>query len=120
MQRLTRFVVAPLFVLGGLWFLAMPFAFATMLDGDPNSPMTWREYLGAVWSGGATAFVLGLGLLVAGVYLASLRDRSESCRQPEANCGLRPIDPLRSGEIARRETVARDASCGSNELEACQ
>src|SRR4051794_4883433 len=86
-QRLTRFVVAPLFVLGGLWFLALPFVFATMLDGGPDAPMTWREYLGAVWRGGASSLVIGILMILGGLYLGaarSSRPHSKSATGPLA------------------------------------
>jgi hypothetical protein len=70
MARVIRFILGPLFVLGGLWFMAMPFAFATMSFGDREAPPTWAEYLGEVFRGGADALGIGLVLFIVGLYLA--------------------------------------------------
>jgi len=35
---MIRFILGPLRILGGLWFSALPFAFATLSDGDRDAP----------------------------------------------------------------------------------
>ena len=71
MDRITRFILGPLLFLGGLWFIAMPFAFVTMRFGDRVSPPTWGEYLGELISGGASSFALGLILVIGGLFVAA-------------------------------------------------
>lgn len=86
MERITRFVLAPLLILGGLWFIAIPFAFATMRDGDPDAPQGWREYLGEVFTAGVSSLAIGLVLIAGGFYLAATRgprpDRRDMVENP--------------------------------------
>ena len=66
---LTRIIVAPAAILAGLWFILMPFAFATMQD--PDKPLSWSEYLGVVFRGdGLDCFVIAGGLIAFGVVVA--------------------------------------------------
>jgi hypothetical protein len=75
-ERVTRFVLGPLFVLGGLWCIAMAFASATLRDGDPDAPLSWRDYLGVVFSDGLSSICMGLIGIVGGIYLAATRSSS--------------------------------------------
>ena len=87
MERITRFILGPVFVLGGLWFVAMPFAFASMSFGDRVSPPTWDDYLGEVFRVGVSSLGMGLLLVVGGLYLAVSRDK------PGPGSGAnRPVD----------------------------
>jgi hypothetical protein len=70
MERITQFVVAPLVILGGLWFLAMPLGFASMVFGGREEPPTWGEYLAEVYRGGITSLSWGLVLVIGGLILA--------------------------------------------------
>jgi len=72
-ETLTRFVLGPLLVLGGLWFIAIPFAFATLLYGDRDAPPGWGEYLGDVFTRGVSPIGMGLVLMIGGIYLAATR-----------------------------------------------
>ena len=67
---LLRIILAPCIILGGLSFILLPFAFATMQD--PSKPLGWGEYLAAVWKGGADAFAIGIILIIAGVTVAGI------------------------------------------------
>jgi hypothetical protein len=60
MDRITRFIVGPFLILGGLWFIAMPFAFATMRFGGRETEPAWGEFLGEVFRGGVSSFTKGL------------------------------------------------------------
>jgi hypothetical protein len=71
MNRITRFVLAPLLILGGLWFIALPFGFVSMAFGGRETPPTWGEYLAEVWRGGVTSISWGLILVVGGLLLAA-------------------------------------------------
>lgn len=66
-----RNIAGPCFVLGGIWFILLPFAFASMQD--PDKPLSWSEYLGLIIRGGSGSFVIGLTLLVFGAMLARIR-----------------------------------------------
>jgi hypothetical protein len=70
MDRIIGFILAPLLILGGLWFIAMPFAFATMRFGDRMSPPPWGEYLSEVFSGGISSVAIGLILVIGGLFVA--------------------------------------------------
>jgi hypothetical protein len=70
MDRITRFILGPLLILGGLWFIALPFAFATMRFGDRLSPPPCAEYLTEVFRGGILAFAIGLILVTGGLFAA--------------------------------------------------
>ncbi len=74
MERMTRFILGPLLILGGLWFIAMAFAFATLSEGGRETPMSWREYLGEVFTTGIEPISFGLVAVIAGIYLAATRD----------------------------------------------
>lgn len=76
MEAITRFVLGPLLVLGGLWFIALPFAFAAMIGGDRDVPPGWGEYLGHVYTGGVSSISMGLILIIGGTCLAATRDSS--------------------------------------------
>ncbi len=65
---LTRIVLAPSAILGGLGFILLPFAFATMQD--PDQPLSWSEYLGVVFRGGIESFVIAAALFTFGVVIA--------------------------------------------------
>ena len=80
MQRITRFLLAPILILGGLWFFAMPFLFATMLIGGPDDRLSWGQYLGAVWDGGSSALGLGFVMIAGGISLAVPRNSSPEQR----------------------------------------
>jgi hypothetical protein len=69
-QRMVRFVVAPLVILGGLWCLLFVFAFAKL--GDPDNLWGWKDYVSHIASGGGIP-VIGIGLLMilGGLYLAA-------------------------------------------------
>jgi hypothetical protein len=71
MEKITRFVLAPLLLLGGLWFIAMPFGFATMAFDRREQPPTWAEYLGEVYRGGVTSLSWGLVLIIGGLLLVA-------------------------------------------------
>ena len=71
MDRIIRFILAPLLILGGLWFIAMPFGFATMRFGGRESPPPWGEYLGEVFRGGVSSIAVGLILVIAGLFAAT-------------------------------------------------
>jgi threonine/homoserine/homoserine lactone efflux protein len=71
-ERVIRFVVGPLLVFGGLWFIALAFAFATLAD-DPDAPFSWVDYLGVVFHGGASSIAIGLVMIIGGIYLAASR-----------------------------------------------
>jgi hypothetical protein len=75
MDRVTRLIFGPLLILGGLWFIAMPFAFATMRFGGRETEPTWAEYLGEVFRGGVSSFSVGLILLVVGLFVAAPHKR---------------------------------------------
>jgi hypothetical protein len=75
MDRIIRFILGPLLILGGLWFIAMPFGFATMRFGDRVSPPPWGEYLGEVFRGGASSIAVGLILVIAGLLVAAPHKR---------------------------------------------
>jgi hypothetical protein len=75
MDRVTRFVLGPSLMLGGLWFIAMPFAFATLRFGGRETEPPWTEYLGEVFRGGVSSFSTGLILLAAGPFVAAPRNR---------------------------------------------
>ncbi len=66
-KRRINFIVAPPLVLGGLWCIALPFAFARMRD--PDIPLGWGEYLGLIVSQGTGAIGLGMLLIVLGVWI---------------------------------------------------
>ena len=76
MARITRFVLGPLLFLGGLWFIALPFAFATLSFGGRDAPPGWGEYLGKVFTGGVSSMSIGLIMVIGGIYLASTRGSS--------------------------------------------
>jgi hypothetical protein len=65
---LLRIVLAPCMILGGLWFILLPFGFATMQD--PSTPWSWSEYFATVWRGGSDALVIGVIAIIFGVVLA--------------------------------------------------
>jgi hypothetical protein len=67
---LVRVILAPCMILGGLWFILLPFAFATMQD--PDKPLGWREYLGVVFKGGGESFVIGIAMIVFAVIVARI------------------------------------------------
>jgi hypothetical protein len=64
----TRIILAPCAILGGLGFILLPFAFATMQD--PDKPLSWSEYLGVVFRGGIESFVIAAALFTFGVVIA--------------------------------------------------
>jgi len=68
-ERRFCFIVAPPLVLGGLWCIALPFAFASMRD--PNIPLGWGEYLRLIVSQGSGAIGLGMVLIVLGVWIGA-------------------------------------------------
>ena len=80
-ERLTRFVLGPLFVVGGLWYIAMAFAFASLKDGDPDAPLSWGDYLGDVFNGGLASICMGIIGIIGGIYLAATRDASRDQRE---------------------------------------
>ncbi len=65
---LTRIILAPCAILGGLGFILLPFAFATMQD--PDKPLSWSQYLGVVFRGGIESFVIAAALFTFGVVIA--------------------------------------------------
>jgi hypothetical protein len=67
---LLRIIVAPLMVLAGLWWIFMPFAFATMQD--PDKPLSRSEYLALVFKGGTECFVIGIAMIAFGVIVAGI------------------------------------------------
>jgi hypothetical protein len=76
MDRIIRFIQGPLLILGGLWFIAMPFGFATMRFGDRVSPPPWGEYLGEVFRGGASSIAIGLILVIGGLFTTAPHESS--------------------------------------------
>ena len=76
MERITRFILGPLLILGGLWFIALPFAFVTMAFGGRDAPPGWGEYLGKVFTDGVSSISMGLILVIGGIYLAATRRAS--------------------------------------------
>lgn len=71
MDRIIRFILGPLLILGGLWFIAMPFGFAWMRFGGREVPPPWGEYLGEVFRGGVSSIAVGLILVIAGLFAAA-------------------------------------------------
>jgi hypothetical protein len=69
--RKIRFIVAPPIILAGLFFVFLPFAFATMLDGDPDKPLGWREYLGEVFTHGIDSLSIGVPAIILGFTIAA-------------------------------------------------
>jgi hypothetical protein len=67
---LLRIILAPGMILGGLSFILLPFAFATIQD--PDKPLGWSEYLGVVFSGGSEAFAIGIMMIIFGVVIAGV------------------------------------------------
>jgi hypothetical protein len=67
---LLRIILGPCIILGGLSFILLPFAFATMQD--PSKPLSWGEYLAVVWKGGADAFAIGIVTIIFGVVIATI------------------------------------------------
>ncbi|WP_165068940.1 hypothetical protein [Paludisphaera rhizosphaerae] len=67
MESISRFIVGPLFVLGGLWFLAIPFAFAATTFGDREVPPGWEEYFGKTFEGALSAIAIGLLMVIIGL-----------------------------------------------------
>ncbi len=67
---LSRIILAPCMILGGLSFILLPFALATMQD--PDKPLTWSEYLGAVLRGGSDTIGIGIALIIFGVVIARI------------------------------------------------
>jgi hypothetical protein len=57
-----------------LWFIDMPFAFATLSDGGRETPAGWRDYLGEEFTIGISPISPGLVAVIAGIYLAATRD----------------------------------------------
>jgi hypothetical protein len=78
MDRVTRFILGPLLIFGGLWFIAMPFAFATMRFGGRETEPSWAEYFGEVFRGGVSSFSVGLILLFVGLFVAAPHNRPPS------------------------------------------
>ncbi len=78
MDRVTRFILGPLLIFGGLWFIAIPFAFAAMRFGGRETEPTWAEYPGEVFRGGVSSFSLGLILLIVGLFVAAPHNRPPS------------------------------------------
>ena len=78
MNRVTRFILGPLLILGGLWFIAMPFAFATMRFGGRETEPPWAAYLGEVFRGGVSLFSMGFILLIVGLFVAAPHNRPSS------------------------------------------
>jgi hypothetical protein len=64
----SRIILAPCLILGGLWFILLPFAFASMQD--PDKPLSWSEYFGVVMSGGTVAFLIGIAMMIFGAVVA--------------------------------------------------
>jgi hypothetical protein len=76
MEKLARFILAPLLILVGLWFVAMPFALASMVFGGREQPPTLGEYLAVVFQKGAKPLSWGLLLVISGLLLAAPSKRS--------------------------------------------
>jgi hypothetical protein len=70
-KRIVNFIVAPPLVLGGLWFILLPFAFARLRFADPNAHPGWGEYLTEVLTSGLVSFSIGIGLITVGMVIAS-------------------------------------------------
>ncbi|GAC1449929.1 MAG: hypothetical protein NVSMB9_34070 [Isosphaeraceae bacterium] len=81
MERFTRFVLGPLSILCGLWFIALPFAFARMAFGGREAPPGWGEFLQEVFRGGVSSISLGLLMVLGGAYLAATRASSDEPRE---------------------------------------
>ena len=73
LERITRFLIGPLLVLGGSWFIFLPFGFASMKFGDADPPPGWAESPGQVLKGGASSIAIGFTLAVGGLWPASGR-----------------------------------------------
>ena len=70
-KRRINFILAPPLVLGGLFFIMLPFGFATMWHRDPAAPQRWGPYLGRVFQGGLSSFALGVPLFALGIYIGA-------------------------------------------------
>ncbi len=71
--RSIRFILAPPIILAGLFFIFLPFGFATMLDGDPDKPLGWPDYLRIVITSrdGVGTLAIGMVAIILGIYIAS-------------------------------------------------
>jgi hypothetical protein len=54
-------------ILGGFWFILLPFAFATLQD--PDKPLSWSEYLSLVFTKGSDALAVGMAMIIFGVLI---------------------------------------------------
>ena len=82
--RKLRFILTPPIILAGMFVLFLPFAFASMLDGDPQNPLGRRGYLGIVFSKGIGGVSIGILLLAAGFYIAVSKPKTQASDREHA------------------------------------
>ncbi len=70
-MRKLPFILGPLVILYGGWIVLMVLGFATMIDPSLPDDAWRREYLRRVFQDGLGSLVMGVGLIVAGFWIAA-------------------------------------------------